>query len=148
MKGLQQEPLARALVMTGKALREHFEEALAQAGSSLATWVVLNGIVRGQRESQRGLAGDLRIKGATLTRHLDRLEREGLVRRARDPDDRRQIRVELTPAGLELHRRLRATARRVDARARTGMTDRDEATFRRLLGRIRKNLGGDDADDT
>jgi Transcriptional regulators len=39
-----------------------------------------------------------------VTRHLDRLEREGLVTRSRDLEDRRQISVELTAAGKALHR--------------------------------------------
>jgi MarR family transcriptional regulator, transcriptional regulator for hemolysin len=133
--------------MTGKALREHFEEALAEAGSSLATWAVLNGLDRGRWDSQRDLARDLRIEGATLTRHLDRLEREGLIARTRDPFDRRQIQVVLTPLGRELHRRLRATARELDRKASAGLSLREQQTLRRLLGRMRENIGGDDADE-
>ncbi len=139
------EPLVRTVVMTGKALRERFEQALAEAGSSLATWVVLNGVVRGRWDSQRGLAKDLRIEGATLTRHLDRLEREGLIERTRDPFDRRQIKVGLTPLGRAQHRRLSATAQDMGMRACAGMSARDQATLRRLLGRMRENIGGEDA---
>ena len=141
------EPLVRTVVMTGKALREHFEQALTEAGASLVTWVVLNGVDRGRWDSQRGLAKDLRIEGATLTRHLDRMEREGLIARTRDPQDRRQIRVELTPEGRALHGRLRATAEAVGAKACAGLTETDQATLRRLLGRLRENLGGEHADE-
>ena len=133
--------------MTGKALREHFEEALAEAGSSLATWAVLNGLDRGRWDSQRDLARDLRIEGATLTRHLDRLEREGLIARTRDPFDRRQIQVALTPVGRGLHRRLRATAQELDRKASEGLSMREQQTLRRLLGRMQENIGGDDADE-
>jgi MarR family transcriptional regulator, transcriptional regulator for hemolysin len=146
-RAAEAEPLARTVVMTGKALREHFEEALAEAGSSLATWAVLNGLDRGRWDSQRDLARDLRIEGATLTRHLDRLEREGLIARTRDPFDRRQIQVALTPIGRGLHRRLRATARELDRRASEGLSLREQQTLRRLLGRMRENIGGDDADE-
>lgn len=131
------------VVMTGKAIRETFEGALAQAGASLATWVVLQGIDRGRWDSQRNLAKELRIEGATLTRHLDRLEREGLIARTRDPDDRRQIHAELTPKGRALHRRLRTTALAVGVRAVDGLSARDQATLRRLLGHIQENIGGE-----
>jgi MarR family transcriptional regulator, transcriptional regulator for hemolysin len=141
------EPLTRVVVMTGKAIREHFEEQLAEAGASLVTWVVLNEIDRGTWDSQRGLAKQLRIEGATLTRHLDRMEREGLIVRTRDDDDRRQIHVDMTPEGRTLHRRLRTTARAVGDRATAGITERDEVTLRRVLARLRKNLGGIDADE-
>jgi MarR family transcriptional regulator for hemolysin len=143
----EDEPLVRTVVMTGKALREHFEQALVEAGASLVTWVVLNGVDQGRWDSQRGLAKNLRIEGATLTRHLDRMEREGLIARTRDLEDRRQIHVELTPQGQALHRRLRATADAVSTRACTGFTQDDQATLRRLLGRLRENVGGEHADE-
>ncbi len=147
MQSSPDEPLTRLVVMTGKAIREHFEDQLAEAGASLVTWVVLNEIRRGTWDSQRGLANQLRIEGATLTRHLDRMEREGLIVRTRDNDDRRQIRVEMTTEGRTLHRRLRTTANAVGSRATAGITGRDEATVRRVLARLRDNLGGVDADE-
>src|SRR4249919_579940 len=93
MRSSVEEPLPRVVVLTGKAIREYFEGALTEAGASLATWVVLYGIERGGWGNQRHLAKDLRIEGATLTRHLERMERDGLIVRTRDPDDRRQMRV-------------------------------------------------------
>ena len=147
MQPSHEEPLPRVVVLTGKAIREYFEDALTQAGASLATWVVLNGIDRGGWDSQRNLAKELRIEGATLTRHLDRMERDGLIVRTRDPGDRRQVRAELTPAGQELHRRLKATARKVGGRACDGLPEEDRATLRRILGRIRSNVGGEHADE-
>jgi DNA-binding MarR family transcriptional regulator len=146
MQSSVDEPLARMVVMTGKAIRRDFEAALTRAGASLATWVVLNGIDRGRWDSQRDLAKDLRIEGATLTRHLDRMERDGLIARTRDPDDRRQIRVELTAEGRALHRSLRTTAQRVGTRACGGLSPREQAALRRLLERVRDNLGGERAD--
>jgi DNA-binding MarR family transcriptional regulator len=137
--------LTRVIAMTAKAIRETFEQSLARAGASLATWVVLQGIDRGRWDSQRDLAKELRIEGATLTRHLDRLEREGLIARTRDPDDRRQISANLTPKGRALHRRLRTTALAVGVRALDGLTERDQAILRRLLERVQENIGGEHA---
>lgn len=140
---MDDEPLSRQIVMTAKTIRRHFEDALADEGATLATWVVLNGVDRGRWSSQSGLAKELRIEGATVTRHLDRLERDGLVNRSRDPEDRRQISVQLSPAGKALHRRLRAVARRLDDRICDGLTDRDRADLGRVLERIRSNVGGE-----
>jgi MarR family transcriptional regulator for hemolysin len=140
---MDDEPLTRQLVMSAKAIKAVFEDALAGEGATLATWVVLNGVERGRWTSQSGLAKQLRIEGATVTRHLDRLEREGLVTRSRDPEDRRQISVRLTPEGKLLHRRLRAVARRVDERVCEGLSDRDRSDLERVLERIRRNIGGE-----
>jgi MarR family transcriptional regulator, transcriptional regulator for hemolysin len=140
---MDDEPLTRQVVMTAKTIKALFEDALAEEGATLATWVVLNGVERGRWASQSGLAKELRIEGATVTRHLDRLEREGLVERARDPEDRRQISVALTPAGKALHRRLRSVARRLDDRVCEGLSERDRSDLQRVLERIRANVGGE-----
>ena len=140
---METEPLSRQVVMTAKTIKELFEDALAQEGATLANWVVLNGVERGRWASQTGLAKELRIEGATVTRHLDRLEREGLVTRSRDLEDRRQISVELTAAGKALHRRLRSVARRLDDRVCAGLTNKDRSDLQRVLERIRANVGGE-----
>ena len=139
--------MPRVVVLTGKAIREYFEGALAEVGASLATWVVLYGIERGGWGNQRNLARDLRIEGATLTRHLDRMERDGLIVRTRDPDDRRQMQVDLTPEGHEMFHRLKSVAQRIGSRAMTGVSADDQAHLRRVLDRIRANVGGDRADE-
>jgi DNA-binding MarR family transcriptional regulator len=43
------------------------------------------------------------ISSGAMTNRLDRLEEAGLVRRLRDPDDRRGVLVELTDAGDRLY---------------------------------------------
>jgi DNA-binding MarR family transcriptional regulator len=135
---MEAEPLSRQVVMTAKTIKELFEDALAREGATLATWVVLNGVERGRWASQTGLAKELRIEGATVTRHLDRL-----VTRSRDLEDRRQISVELTAAGKALHRRLRSVARRLDDRVCADLTDEDRSDLQRVLERIRTNVGGE-----
>ena len=47
------------------------------------------------------LAGRILSSKSGLTRVVDRMEEAGLVRRERPPDDRRVVKVFITPAGLE-----------------------------------------------
>jgi DNA-binding MarR family transcriptional regulator len=47
--------------------------------------------------SPGGLAAQAGVTAAAATTIVDRLARAGYVRRVRDPDDRRRIRVEVTP---------------------------------------------------
>ena len=139
---MEAEPLSRQVVMTAKTIKALFEDALADEGATLATWVVLNGVERGRWASQTGLAKELRIEGATVTRHLDRLEREGLVTRSQDLGDRRQA-CELTAAGKALHRRLHSVARRLDDRVCADLTDEDRSDLQRVLERNTTNVGGE-----
>lgn len=48
------------------------------------------------------LQSTMMISSGTMTHRLDRLEKRGLVARSKDPEDRRGIRVRLTPLGREL----------------------------------------------
>ncbi|HYM65683.1 MAG TPA: MarR family transcriptional regulator, partial [Patescibacteria group bacterium] len=47
----------------------------------------------------------LMLSSAGITNRLDRLEERGLVRRSRDPHDRRGVLVELTPEGRDIMER-------------------------------------------
>jgi DNA-binding MarR family transcriptional regulator len=52
--------------------------------------------------SPRQLSATLMLTTGGMTGRLDKLEQAGLLRRAPDPEDRRGLRVSLTPRGLEV----------------------------------------------
>ena len=91
---------------TAKALSRSFDDALAERGGSLPSWLVL--LSRDGAPSQRSIAAEVGVEGPTLTHHLNRMEADGLVTRQRDPQNRRVHQVELT----ERARRVRLAARR------------------------------------
>jgi MarR family transcriptional regulator for hemolysin len=94
-------------------------------------------LVRAQQwDTQSKLAEQLGITGATLTHHLNALEKRGLIRRWREEANRRVQRVELTPAGIELFDRLRAVAQRHDERLRAALTDEETRQLGELLQRL------------
>ncbi len=134
------EPLGRQLVFTAKAMREAFEATLTAAGGSLGTWVVLSALSEVGLMSQAALAAHVRLEGATITHHIDRLEAAGLVRRQLDPGDRRVRRLELTAAGTELHGRLLSAVIELQARVLAGISHRDRAVLARALDTIQRNL--------
>lgn len=79
--------------------------APAQAGKdalTLSQYALLQGLL--ERDSARvlELASDAGVTASTATRILDVLERRGIVRRRRTPEDRRGVIVTATPAGREL----------------------------------------------
>jgi MarR family transcriptional regulator, transcriptional regulator for hemolysin len=134
------DPLGRQLVFTAKALREAFEDALERAGGSLGTWVVLNALSEQGIVSQTVLAGHAHVEGATITHHVDQLERLGLVRRHVDPADRRVRRIEPTAEGVRLHTRMLGEARRFEQKVFAGLSDAEREQLREVLARIRENL--------
>jgi DNA-binding MarR family transcriptional regulator len=56
----------------------------------------------------RSLATQERISAPALTKHVDRLERDGLVLRSPSADDRRRIGLTLTEEGQRVLRRVRS----------------------------------------
>ena len=103
-------------------------------------WLVLTNLKSAEWRSQNDLATAVGIEGPTLTRHLDALERQGLVRRRQDPADRRAVVVELTPEGHATHARLLEVVIAFDRRLRSGLSQDEVDTLRKLLGRLEQNV--------
>lgn len=129
-------PIGLRLTRASRAVTQAFERAMAQAGGSASTWQVLLLVRTGNWDTQSELAEELGITGATLTHHLNALERKGLVRRWREDSNRRVQRVELTDDGIELFNRLREVARRHDRLLRLRLTDDELEQLGDLLERL------------
>jgi MarR family transcriptional regulator for hemolysin len=134
------DPIGLFVTRSAKAVSRAFDDALADQGGTLPTWLVMAAVAGGLRDSQRTIAADLGIEGATLTHHLRRMEADGLVRRERDPQDKRAQLVELTDEGRHRFGSLLATVQDFDRQLRTGFTDAELATLRELLGRLVENV--------
>jgi MarR family transcriptional regulator for hemolysin len=137
----QTEPIGLEVSRTGRLLSRAFNDALTAAGGSLPHWLVLVALKQGDHTMQRDLAATIGIEGATLTHHLNRMEADGFVRRQRVPGNRRTQLVELTPAGDELFLSLLGSVTAFDAQLRDGVSERELATVRALLARLRANVG-------
>jgi DNA-binding MarR family transcriptional regulator len=79
------------------ALREHLR---LQHAMTLPRFDVMAALHRAQRPlTMTELSRQLLVSNGNATAVVDRLEAEGLVRRAASPADRRAVQVALTPAG-------------------------------------------------
>lgn len=82
------------------------------------------------------LAGALRVHASNLVRVLDELEASGLVRRERDPEDRRRHRVVLSGRGADLLARAERVAGEIEDELLAPLDDSERAQLRELLGRV------------
>jgi DNA-binding MarR family transcriptional regulator len=83
------------------------------------------------------------LDGGTITGVVDRLERKGLVRRERDAEDRRVVRVFLTAKGRKLEPPLRQIVNDIEDRAVDGLSASEIERLNRMLHRVGENLGAD-----
>jgi DNA-binding MarR family transcriptional regulator len=109
---------------------------LGEHGATLWNWVLLKEAANADGASQRQLAQHMRIEPPTLVRHLDKLAGQGLVERRPDPDDRRVVRVVVTPAGRARLAELHAIVHELDDELRGILTKRDTEVLSRALPRV------------
>jgi DNA-binding MarR family transcriptional regulator len=93
--------------------------------------------------TQTHLAEALAVEQPTMANTLKRMERDGLIQRVADPDDRRQARVHLTPRGRDLREALTGSARDANAAALAGLSAEERQQFLALARRIVANLEQD-----
>ena len=132
------------LARVARQVSRAFDETLVEAGGSLPVWLVLLNLKIGRAANQRELADAVGVSEATLTHHLNALEKGGVLTRRRDPDNRRVHLVELTDAGEQMFVALRDAAASFDRRLRGGLSADEVATLERLLGRLTANVVGAD----
>jgi DNA-binding MarR family transcriptional regulator len=109
-----------SLIHAAHAIEHQLEEALAAtdlSGSKFAALSVM--IAEDQPISLSDLASKLTCVRSNITQLVDRLEKDGLVKRTDDPSDRRGVRAEVTPLGRERYEAgLKATNQVHDAIAK------------------------------
>ena len=104
---LEEEALL-SLQRTADQLQWRIFEPLKPYGVSPTQYNALR-ILRGAKEQGRScseIAERMINRDPDITRLIDRLERRGLVQRAREKKDRRVVTARITPAGLELLKEL------------------------------------------
>jgi homoprotocatechuate degradation regulator HpaR len=98
--------LPRLLLEAREAVMQHTRPSLREHGLSDQQWRVLR--VLGEHASDPAgvetgrVAREAFLLGPSLTGVLSRMERDGLIRRARDPADQRRSVVEATDKGMQL----------------------------------------------
>lgn len=122
------------------ALQRAFNEELAPQGVTFRQAQVLGCLALEGRLSQTDLAERMRIEPPTLVGIIDRMERDGWIRRFGDQNDRRRKFVEATPAAKPVWTKIVAAAKRVRGQATQGMTAGQLAQLRKLLAIVQGNL--------
>jgi MarR family transcriptional regulator, transcriptional regulator for hemolysin len=129
-------PIGFVVAQTAKTTTRNFEDRLVGAGGRLAGWLVLLAMQNSGWILQSDLAEQVGIQNATLTHHLNALEKLGFIQRKRLPTDRRAHRVEITKAGQVHFAQLKKSARTFDEKLCAAFTEKEMAQFRAFLQRL------------
>ena len=139
---LRNAPLHRSFKAVEQAFRQQFLHRLRQENMDLfpgaAPLILHLGDEDGLTMSELGKRCGL--ESSTMTPLVDELERRNMIGRVRAPEDRRVIRLHLTPAGRALEPRLRVLLLDLQEVALGNIPESDLAAMHRALERIVANL--------
>lgn len=90
---------------TSMAIQRAYKPLLDALGVTYPQYLVMNVLWREDGRTVGAIAEELALEPSTMTPLLKRLETAGLVQRARNPDNERQVVITLTKAGYALRER-------------------------------------------
>ncbi len=96
----------------------------------------------GGKMSQLELSTYFDLKPGSLSEILSKIERKGLIERTRNPEDRRQLLIRLTPEGTEKAARDQEARIRFRERAFSALTPEEQLQLADMLDRIHETWEG------
>ena len=121
------------LAQASAAISASFHATLAQQGVAVSTWRILASLYPDEALTVSELAHSCMAKQPTMTRMIDRLAADDLVKRIAARDDRRRVRVTLTDAGRTMAAELVDAARTDEARALASYSKQEQAALKATL---------------
>lgn len=103
------------LTVAQREVKQQLSERLKAYNLTPGQYGVLNYLWENSTASPKELAQTLMESNSAISSLLDRLQKQGLVRRDIDPNDRRSIQVCLTPKGEELKKGVLNTVNELNA---------------------------------
>lgn len=136
-----EETAAHLVPLAARLFARALQERLDRHGVSVAQWSMLLLLWEEDGLTQKELGRRQRIEEPTAARTLQRMERDGLVRRLSDGGDRRRRRVLLTERGRRLRDELVPAVLEVNAVATHGLSADDRQRLVSLLRYMIARLG-------
>ena len=116
------------------------EKSIASSGVKMGQWYFLRELWEENGLTQRELSDRVGMMEPTTVIAVRGMISDGLVTRVRDPDDRRKMRVYLTPRARRLKTKLLPIAFEVNDKATEGLSPEEILRFRDTIKRIKQNL--------
>jgi DNA-binding MarR family transcriptional regulator len=122
------------------------EPLVSRDGVTVCHWYYLRILSEFDGLNQRELSQKVGVHPNTAVPALDNMEKNGLVKRVRDANDRRRVCVHLTPKGRRLRDEMIPDVSAMVFRSIANVTSSELDTFFKVIKRIEENLvaeGGD-----
>ncbi|MFR1707706.1 MAG: MarR family winged helix-turn-helix transcriptional regulator [Clostridium sp.] len=125
---------------SAKRLADEFNRRLQEHGSTRVQWIALFYIGKALEISQKELSDYMDVKESSMVRLIDRMEKEELVERRKDPEDRRITKIILTDKGKFLREELMPIGEEFQDDVLKGISKEDMGIFKEVLQRMTDNI--------
>jgi MarR family transcriptional regulator for hemolysin len=140
MKSLD-EQFSEAMFLTTHAWRIALDRQLKPQGFTMSRWMLLLHLSRNDGCTHSELAQCMGIEAATLVRLVDRMEKEGLLKRCSSETDRRVKHLRLSDTGIASVENIRSTACDLRRSVLTGLNQSEIQNALNVMNNIRSRLG-------
>jgi len=123
-----------------RTIVREMDARLRPLGFALSYLPVLRALSPGRPLSQKELAQIAGVEQPTMVETIARMERDGIVQRKPNPDDKRGKLVSLTRTSRARFPKARAAILEGEREATAGLSDDEKALLRGLLQRVVSNL--------
>jgi DNA-binding MarR family transcriptional regulator len=138
-----EESLGYLVNRAARLMAHQLAEELRPAGVGIGQWAVLMFLWERDGRSQADLSRAVAIEPPTMVRTIDRMVRDGLVKRVPDPDDGRVSRISLTERGRALRDELVPRAVAVNQANLDRLNPAEGRSLHRLLVKLTRNPDAD-----
>lgn len=123
-----------------KFITDVFDQMLSSRGVTRVQWIALYYLGLEECINQKELAEKMQIKESTVARLVDRMERENLVERQRNENDRRVFNLVLTEKGLRYRETLLPEGEKFNDIVSKDITEDEMETFMSVLKKMVSNV--------
>ncbi len=132
--------LSHAAREVHRAFARALQNRISSHGVSMGQWYFLRALWDEDGLTQRELSQRVGMMEPTTVTALNNMERQDLVRRVRNPHDRRKVNIFLTPKGRALRTDILPCANEIAELATHGIAPGEIATAINVLRRVASNL--------
>jgi len=124
--------LAYLLAKASHTVSSGFHKKLKQHNVPISTWRIL-GSCQNQERTVGELAQLVLLNQSAMSKTLDKIEKDGLIQRRKDPSNRRAVYISLTAKGLALVGRLIPLANEHELQVFAHLDDTERQLLRKIL---------------
>jgi DNA-binding MarR family transcriptional regulator len=125
---------------TWQKLSRYYNQQLAEYDLTVPKALLLLEIAPDSGKNPKALVKELEVENSSMTGLLDRLEKQGLVERRPDPNDRRGVQIFLTSQGIAARETIKALVEGLDQKIHEVVATDDIKTLRRIMAVISKQI--------